>query len=206
MTPPLPPCLRRHPLHRLARAQNAAGDVDRHHALDALGRHVLDPHAAFADNAPIVDERAERAELVGGLEQFEDITSLRRHRISPRSPCRSALNRGDHFLAPRPCCWHSRRRPETARRGGDGGGAADAAATAGDDGYFVGHTRPNALLTRRIKYDAGDSLLSNEPSMGFQPLPAALSRHRSSTSRAGSSRLSLTRTRNVTASLPSMTR
>ena len=34
----------------------------------------------------------------------------------------------------------------------------------------------------------------------------AIGHHKSSTSRAGSSRLSLTRTRNVTASLPSMTR
>ena len=42
----------RHPLHRLARAQDAAGDVDRHHLLDALGRHLVDAHAALADASP----------------------------------------------------------------------------------------------------------------------------------------------------------
>src|SRR6185437_3097642 len=63
----------RHPLHRLSRAKNAAGDVDRHHALDALGRHFVDAHTAFADDAAIIDQHAERAELVGNLEQFQDI-------------------------------------------------------------------------------------------------------------------------------------
>ena len=41
---------------------------------------------------------------------------------------------------------------------------------------------------------------------GLGPNAMAALRYRSSTSRAGSSRLSLTRTRKVTASLPSMTR
>ena len=31
-------------------------------------RHLIDAHAALFDNAGIVDQRAERAELVGGLE------------------------------------------------------------------------------------------------------------------------------------------
>ena len=65
---------RRHPLHRLARAEDAAGDVDRHHALDALGGHLVDPRRR-PDDAGIVDERAQRSELVGGLEQREDVAS-----------------------------------------------------------------------------------------------------------------------------------
>ena len=76
----------------------AAGDVDRHHALDALGRHLVDPHAALADDAGIVDERTERAELVGGLEQREDIALLPTSHFTAIALPFLRLDRGDDFI------------------------------------------------------------------------------------------------------------
>ena len=76
MTPPLPPCLVdiRFTASRAQRMLPVT--LTAIIALDALGRHLVDAHAALADNAGIVDERAERAELVRGLEQRQDIALL----------------------------------------------------------------------------------------------------------------------------------
>ena len=51
----------RHALQRLARAQEAAGDVDREHARDARRAHFVDPHAEV-DDAGVVDQHREAPE------------------------------------------------------------------------------------------------------------------------------------------------
>ncbi|GCC44513.1 hypothetical protein chiPu_0028508, partial [Chiloscyllium punctatum] len=132
----------RHPLHRLARAQDAAGDVDRHHLLDALGRHLVDAHAALADDAGIVDQRAERAEAVGGLEQRENIrlaadVAFHRDRLAVLG-----LDRGDDFVRRSLIGGIADHDAVAARGGCERGGAADAAAAAGDDNDLVRHIDP----------------------------------------------------------------
>jgi hypothetical protein len=63
----------RHALHRLARAEEAARHVDREHALDALGRHLLDAHATV-DDAGVVHQRGHAAEpVVHRIEEAYDI-------------------------------------------------------------------------------------------------------------------------------------
>src|SRR3984893_7217788 len=180
---------RRHPLYRFARAKNAAGDVDRHHALDAFGGHLVDARRR-SDDAGVVDERAERSEFVGCLEQREDIAfacdiALHRDRLAVLR-----LDGGDHVTCRGFIAGIADANPKTAAGGGNRGGAADAAAAAGDHYDLVGQDSP-PLFKCTLAKETGRHGGVN---------------HKSSTSRAGSSRLSLTRTRNVTASLPSMTR
>ena len=62
----------REPPHSLAGAQDAAGDIHRHHPRDTLGRHFIDAQRR-SDDAGIVDQSAERSEAIGGLEQCENV-------------------------------------------------------------------------------------------------------------------------------------
>jgi len=116
--------------------------------LDALGRHLVDAHAALADDAGIVDERAERTELVGGREQRQNVLLMRdiafhrdRLAVTGADLCYDLIGRGlvggvtDDD-------------PKAARGSADGGGAADAPAAAGDDGYFVGQKAPQLYVSR----------------------------------------------------------
>src|SRR5262249_29832651 len=129
----------RHPLHRLARAQDVAGDIDRHHALDALDAHFVDAHAAFADDAAIVDEGAERAELVAGFEHLEYLALVGDIALDGAGLAIGALDDGDHFVCSSVVAGIADNDPKTALGRCNGGGAADAAAAAGDDGYLVSH-------------------------------------------------------------------
>src|SRR5688572_11450942 len=84
---------RRHALDRLARAQEAAGDVDRQHALDALGRHAFHARAAI-DDAGVVDQRADAAELlVHGPEHAHHVVLARDIALN-----RNALDRPRQLL------------------------------------------------------------------------------------------------------------
>ena len=63
----------RHALHRLARAEEGADDIDAHHALDPLDAHLVDTRLDV-DDAGIVDESVEAAEgPVHRLEHRHDI-------------------------------------------------------------------------------------------------------------------------------------
>src|SRR5690606_23538783 len=63
----------RHALHGLARAEEASRDVDREHALQPLGAHRLDAHAAV-DDAGVVHEDVEAPERALRLvEEPQDI-------------------------------------------------------------------------------------------------------------------------------------
>ena len=132
--------LGRHPLHGLAGAENAAGDIHRHHVGDAFGSHLIDADGR-ADDAGIVDQRAERTEGVGRLEQRENVSlgadiafhgdGLAVGRFDLRN---DLIRRG--FVAGvadddlEAACGRCERRR-----------AADAAASAGDDDDAVGHVR-----------------------------------------------------------------
>ena len=151
-----------------------------------------------ADDAGIVDERAERSEFVGRLEQRENIRLAADIAFHGDRLAVLALDQLDDFLRRRLVAGVADHDAKAARGGSDGGGAADAAAAAGDHNNLVRHISPHK--STRIDPRLATPALT-------QPAPAEPdSRQRSSTSRAGSSRLSLTRTRNVTASLPSITR
>src|SRR6185437_4500991 len=132
----------RHPLHRLARAKNAAGNVDRQHAPDAFGRHLIDPHAAPADNAAVVDQRAERAQFVRGLEEFQDIALLADIAFRGDRLAVLRLDRGHDLVGCSLVAGVTHDDTEAARGGRKCGGAADAAAAAGDHSYFVDHVHP----------------------------------------------------------------
>jgi hypothetical protein len=135
------PC--RHPLHRLARTQHAAGDVDRHHTLDALGRHVLDPRRR-PDDAGIVDERTQRTEPIGRLEQRENVLFARDiafHRDRLAVP---GLDRRDDLIRRRLVARIATDDAIATRRGGKCRGPADAAAAAGDDHNLIGQICPRS--------------------------------------------------------------
>ena len=114
-----------------------AGDVDRHHALDALGRHLVDAHAALADNATVVDERPERTELIGRLEQREDIAFLGDVAFHRDGLAVLALDFANDFVRRRLVTGVTDDDPKAAGRRGNRGGAADAAATAGDNNAVI---------------------------------------------------------------------
>src|ERR1700674_1420215 len=192
---------RRHPLHRLARAQDAAGDVDGHHALNALGRHLVDARRRTHD-AGVVDQRAERAERIGGPEQRQNIALIADIAFHRDRLAVLRLDGGDDAQRRGFIAGIADADPKAARRGGNRGGAADATATAGDDDNPVCQICPHDSTTSII-YTRLNAWLAMPPS---SQTSRCETHHKSSTSRAGSSRLSLTRTRNVTASLPSMTR
>src|SRR6185503_15792436 len=134
--------LRRHALHRLARAQEAASDVDREHALDALGGQVLDARAAV-DDAGVVHQHVEVTQLVvDGLEQahyvgFDRHVALDRDRVVTEllgQLVRRALIRPIvHAYAVAAFCRQPR------------GGGADAAAAAGDEHDGAHRPRRNSL-------------------------------------------------------------
>jgi hypothetical protein len=68
-----PAAPRRHAAHRLARAQEGAGEVRRQHALEALERHVLQARLALED-AGVVDQRRDRPErALRGVEHARDL-------------------------------------------------------------------------------------------------------------------------------------
>ena len=218
----------RHPLHRLARAQDAAGDVDRHHALDALGAHLVDPRTpllptmpALLTSAPSVPNLSAASNSVEDIALLGDV-AFHRDRLAV-----AGFDDGDHAAGGGLVAGIADADPEAAASRRNGGGAADAAASAGDDGNLVGQClSPIIHLTGKAAPASPPAQRSPTPSITISvgngciisPVmrPSALplsGRHqatrnaqRSSTSRAGSSRLSLTRTRKVTASLPSMTR
>src|SRR5712664_1709538 len=192
---------RRHPLYRFARAQNAAGDVDRHHALNPLGGHFVDARRRPHD-AGVVDERAERSECVGRLEQREDVALVADIAFHRDRPAVTGFDRGDDAARGGLIAGIADADPKAPRRGGNRGGAADTSASAGDDDNPVCQICPHDSTTSII-YTRSNAWLAMPPS---SQTSRCGTHHKSSTSRAGSSRLSLTRTRNVTASLPSMTR
>ena len=73
MAPPLPPWLRGHAAHGLARAQERAHHVGREHPADARGVHLLHAHLRL-ENARVVDERRNGTELaIAGRKQFHDV-------------------------------------------------------------------------------------------------------------------------------------
>lgn len=72
MTPPVPPCSVRHPLHGSARAQNAADDIDIHHSVKSFSRHLVNAGGRI-DHAGIVDQSAELSERIRLLEQVENV-------------------------------------------------------------------------------------------------------------------------------------
>src|SRR6478609_9024976 len=134
--------LGRHPLHRLARAKDVTRDIDRHHALDAFDAHFVDAHATPADNAAIVDQRAERSEFVAGLEQTEDLALLGDIAFRRDGLAVGALDDRNHFICGRLVAGIADHDPKAALGRRNSGGAADAAATAGDDRYPVGQNLP----------------------------------------------------------------
>ncbi len=151
----------------------------------------------LADDAGIVDERAERAEFVRRLEQREDVALLpTSHFTAMALPFLRSIMRDD-FLRRRLVAGVADHDAKAARRGSERGGAADAAAAAGDHNNLVRHISPHKSA-HIDPWLAAPVFRAGAAKAGW--------RQRSSTSRAGSSRLSLTRTRKVTASLPSITR
>src|ERR1700731_835228 len=131
---------RRHPFDGLARAKHAAGDVDGHHALDAFGRHLVNTRGR-PDDAGIVDQRAERAERVGGLEQRENVAlaadiAFHRDRLAVAGFDTRDDVAGGGFVV-----GVADTNPKTAGSGGNWGGGANAAASPGEDDDFVGHRK-----------------------------------------------------------------
>ena len=87
IAPPSPPCAGRHPLHRLAGAQDAADDVD------AIIRWIRSADISStrdgrSDDAGIVDQRAEPAEARRPPRTAPRCRPRSRRRISPRWPRR----------------------------------------------------------------------------------------------------------------------
>ena len=152
MTPPLPP-LRVDIRFTASRAQNGAGDVDGHHALDALGRHVLHANRG-TDDAGIVDERAERSEFIGCLEQRENVRLAADIAFHGNRLAVLALDLRDDFFRRGFVAGVADNDAKAARRGRDGGGAADAAAAAGDHNDLVRHISPHKSDAHRSS--AGD--------------------------------------------------
>src|SRR5258706_1198204 len=67
--------LLRHALHRFARAEEAAGDVDREHALHALGRHLVDTRCQV-DDAGVVYEHRDTPKLLVDLAEHAQHVAL----------------------------------------------------------------------------------------------------------------------------------
>ena len=68
----------RHALHRLARAEEAAGYIDREHAVDALGRHFVEARREV-DDAGVVHQHADAAEPLIHLLEHAQYIRFRRH-------------------------------------------------------------------------------------------------------------------------------
>jgi hypothetical protein len=86
--------------------------------------------------------RAERPELIGRLEQLQDIALVADIALHRDGLAVLRLDGGDHVLGGGFIAGIADANSKPARGGGDGGGAADAAATAGDDRNFVGQACP----------------------------------------------------------------
>src|SRR5262249_55949459 len=185
--------------------------------------------------AGIVDERAERAELVRRCEDAENVglvadVAFHRDRLAV-----GGFDFRNHLVGRGLIAGIADHDAKAAHGGRKRGGAADAAAPAGDDDDLVGHSCPRRAIARWARLArsacteadpackaAGDNCLQAKmaPTIAAMvkarfltisekvtrpDIPLRPQAHKSSTRRAGSSRLSLTRTRKVTASLPSMT-
>jgi hypothetical protein len=74
MAPPAPPWRRAHAPHRLARAQQAADDVDVEHAAPARHAHARPPRG-HVDHAGVVDQARQPAQL--GVDVREHAQHLR---------------------------------------------------------------------------------------------------------------------------------
>ncbi len=157
---------RRHPLHGFAGTQNAAGDVDRHHALDARCRHLVYPRGA-PDDAGIVDQPAKRSEPVGRLEQRQDIALFADIAFHRDGLAVVRLDGGHHLARGGLIAGVADTNPESACRGGDCGGAADAAAAAGDD------HNPVVQISSPTRSNARHGRTPDEPPPLTDPAPAA---------------------------------
>ncbi len=89
MTPPLPPCLVDMRFTASRAHKMLPVTLTAITAWMPLGRHLVDAHAALADDAGIVDERAERAEPVRRLEQRENVGLAADIAFHRDAPCRS---------------------------------------------------------------------------------------------------------------------
>src|SRR5262249_38803388 len=90
----------------------------------------------------IVDQRAERAELVRSLEQFEDVALLGDIAFHCDRLAVLRLDRGNDLVRCRLVAGIADNDAPPTARGGERGGAADAAAAAGDDNAFIVHNCP----------------------------------------------------------------
>ena len=106
---------------------------------------ISSTRTALADDAAIVDQRAERPELVGGLEQRQDIAFLGDIAFHRDRLAVAGADLRDDLVGRGLVAGIADDDPKAARRRRDGGGAADAAATAGNNDYFVGQIRPQYL-------------------------------------------------------------
>src|SRR6185503_6873545 len=163
----------RHPLHGLACAENAAGDIDRQHFLDALGRHLVDAHTALADDAGIVDEGAERSELVGRLEQPENIALLADVALHRDRLAVLRLDVGDDFLCRGLIRGIAHDDPIAARSGSERSSAADAAAATGYDYNPIRHVSPHPSTHTLFRLNARRGAAFRWQQYIRDPAPAA---------------------------------
>jgi len=128
----------RHPPHRFAGAQDAAGDVDRHDALDARRAHVLDA-GGDVHHARVVDEPTEQPEAVSDLEQVDDVgfhADVATHCLDLAA---RRLDQADNLASRRLVRRVTDADAIAALGDRKRGGTADAAAAAGDDGDAISH-------------------------------------------------------------------
>ena len=100
------------------------------------------------DDAGIVDQRAERSEPVGRLEQRHDIALFADIAFHRDGLAVARLDGGDHLVRGGFIARIADAHPESACRGGDRGGTADAAAAAGDDHNPVRQNSPPTPIQR----------------------------------------------------------
>ena len=125
-----------HTLHRLARTQNAADDIDVHHAGESRGGHFIDARGRI-DHAGVVNKGTELAEGIRLLEQRENVGLNADIALHRDGLAVAAFDLRHDFVGRRLVAGVADDDLVAARCSGQRRGAADAAAASANKGALI---------------------------------------------------------------------